>query len=162
MSSGDILASASRDQVNGASRRDRALDPARVAQDAEYASEIYYSVHPTKWLELRPNVQFIHNPGGVHDANDVAVLGLGGDHVVGGGDRRRAFAQQFLLAPLLTSGGSARAGNCPRSKEISAQYTPAVISDDRRSIVATLAPIAAQAKAGDLAAVQKHSNRSRR
>jgi len=76
----DILGfGVARTNVNGRVAKGQELDPARPAvQDAEYASEIYYSVHPTKWLELRPNVQWVHNPGGVHDANDVAVLGLKG------------------------------------------------------------------------------------
>ncbi len=75
---GDILGfGVARTNVNGRVAKGEALDPTRPAvQDAEYASEIYYSVHPTRWLELRPNVQFIHNPGGVHDANDVGVLGM--------------------------------------------------------------------------------------
>jgi len=77
---GDILGiGVARTNVNGRVAKGQALDPTRPAvQDAEYASEIYYSVHPTRWLELRPNVQFIHNPGGVHDARDVGVLGLKG------------------------------------------------------------------------------------
>jgi len=75
---GDILGfGVARTNVNGRVAKGQALDPTRPAvQDAEYASEIYYSVHPTRWLELRPNVQFIHNPGGLHDANDVGVLGM--------------------------------------------------------------------------------------
>jgi porin len=75
---GDILGFAvARTNVNGRLAKGEALDPTHPAvQDAEYASELYYSVHPTDWLELRPNVQFIHNPGGLHDANDVGVLGM--------------------------------------------------------------------------------------
>ncbi|MEG3168845.1 carbohydrate porin [Sphingomonas sp. LB3N6] len=74
----DILGfGVARTNVNGRVAKGQELDPTRPAvQGAEYASEIYYSVHPTRWLELRPNVQFIHNPGGVHDANDVGVLGM--------------------------------------------------------------------------------------
>jgi porin len=74
----DILGFAvARTNVNGRLAKGEALDPTHPAvQDAEYASELYYSVHPTDWLELRPNVQFIHNPGGLHDANDVGVLGM--------------------------------------------------------------------------------------
>lgn len=44
--------------------------------DAEYAAELYYSLHPTAWLEFRPNAQLVHHPGGRHDVRDVAVLGL--------------------------------------------------------------------------------------
>jgi porin len=74
----DILGFAvARTNVNGRIAKGEELDPARPAvQDAEYASEVYYSVHPKNWLELRPNVQFIHHPGGVHAANDVGVLGM--------------------------------------------------------------------------------------
>ncbi|MEG8014885.1 carbohydrate porin [Sphingomonas sp. 22R3R2A-7] len=77
---GDILGvGVARTNVNGRVAKGQARDPTRPAvQDAEYASEIYYSVHPTRWLELRPNVQLIHNPGGVQDARDVGVLGLKG------------------------------------------------------------------------------------
>ena len=44
--------------------------------DAEYAAELYYSLHPAGWLELRPNLQEVHHPGGRRDAGDVTVLGL--------------------------------------------------------------------------------------
>jgi porin len=44
--------------------------------DAEYAAEVYYSLHPTGWLELRPNVQGIRHPGGRKDANEIVVLGM--------------------------------------------------------------------------------------
>jgi porin len=50
------------------------LDPG--PRDAEYAAELYYSLHPMPWLELRPNIQGIHHPGGRRNARDVAVLGL--------------------------------------------------------------------------------------
>ncbi len=75
---GDILGLAvARTNVNGRVARGQLLDPTRPeVQDAEYAGELYYSVHPLDWLELRPNLQLVHNPGGVHDANDVAVLGM--------------------------------------------------------------------------------------
>lgn len=44
--------------------------------DAEYAGELYYSFHPTPWLELRPNIQGIHHPGGRRDMPVVGVLGM--------------------------------------------------------------------------------------
>jgi porin len=44
--------------------------------DAEYATEIYYSLHPFDWIEMRPNFQLVHNPGGIKSAQDVGVLGL--------------------------------------------------------------------------------------
>jgi porin len=52
------------------------VDPRRL--DAEYAGELYYSFHPMPWLELRPNVQGIHQPGGRRGAPAVVVLGLKG------------------------------------------------------------------------------------
>jgi porin len=50
--------------------------PDAEVQTAEYVSEIYYSLHATHWLMLRPNLQYIHRPGGVIDATDDIVLGL--------------------------------------------------------------------------------------
>lgn len=52
------------------------IDPDEL--DAEYAAELYYSLHPTRWLELRPNVQGIHHPGGGPDMPAVVVLSLKG------------------------------------------------------------------------------------
>jgi porin len=45
-------------------------------QTAEYVTELYYSVHATRWLMLRPNFQYIHRPGGVDARTDDIVLGL--------------------------------------------------------------------------------------
>ncbi len=74
---GDVLGFAvARTNVNGRAAEADRLVPGTPVRDAEYASEIYYSIHPADWLELRPNVQFIHHPGGVKSANDVGVLGL--------------------------------------------------------------------------------------
>jgi porin len=74
----DVLAFAvGRTHVNGRFRHGEVLDPTNPEpQTSEYAAELYYSAHPTHWLEMRPNVQYIHNPGGHSDANDVGVLGL--------------------------------------------------------------------------------------
>lgn len=74
---GDVLGVAvARTNVNGRAARGDALTPGVRARDAEYAGEVYYSVHPLDWLELRPNVQWIHQPGGVKGAKDVGVLGM--------------------------------------------------------------------------------------
>jgi porin len=51
------------------------LPPERV-QHAEYPMEIYYSVNVTPAITIRPNVQFIHAPGGVDDRANVLVLGV--------------------------------------------------------------------------------------
>lgn len=67
-----------RTNVNGRVARAQRLDPTRpdVQSGAEYAAEIYYSLQPIEGLELRPNVQWIHHPGGVPGADDVGVVGL--------------------------------------------------------------------------------------
>jgi porin len=74
----DVLAFAvGRTHVNSRFRHGEILDPAHPEpQTSEYAAELYYSAHPTHWLEMRPNVQYIHNPGGRSAAHDVGVLGL--------------------------------------------------------------------------------------
>lgn len=73
---GDVIGLAvARTNVNG--RIDTADRLAgKPARDAEYAAELYYSVSPTEWLVVQPNVQWIHQPGGVKNAKDVGVLGL--------------------------------------------------------------------------------------
>ncbi|MBB3348383.1 carbohydrate porin [Sphingomonas sp. BK069] len=74
---GDVLGVAlARTNVNGRAARADALVPGTPVRDAEYASEVYYSLHPTEWLELRPNVQWIHQPGGLRRVDDVGVVGL--------------------------------------------------------------------------------------
>ena len=45
-------------------------------QSAEYAAEVYYGFHPYSWLEVRPNLQWIHHAGGLRSARDVGVVGL--------------------------------------------------------------------------------------
>lgn len=44
-------------------------------QHSEYASEVFYCVRTAAWLELRPNIQYIHEPGGIAHRDDV-VAGL--------------------------------------------------------------------------------------
>jgi porin len=74
---GDVLGLAvARTNVNGRAARADALVPGTPERDAEYAAELYYSVQPFDWLDLRPNVQWVHQPGGVRSAADVAVLGM--------------------------------------------------------------------------------------
>ncbi|MBJ6123568.1 carbohydrate porin [Sphingomonas sp. BT553] len=67
-----------RTNVNGRVARGQRLDPTRpdVQDSAEYAAEVYYSIQPLEGLELRPNLQWIHQPGGIRTANDVGVVGL--------------------------------------------------------------------------------------
>jgi porin len=74
---GDVLGVAvARTNVNGRAARADELVPGTPVRDAEYAAEVYYSLHPIDWLELRPNLQWVHRPGGVRDAPDVGVVGL--------------------------------------------------------------------------------------
>jgi len=51
------------------------LGPVGV-QTSEYVGEIYYSVQATPWAILRPDFQYILQPGGISGNTDVIVLGL--------------------------------------------------------------------------------------
>lgn len=50
---------------------------AQFNEDAEYNLELNYSYYPTKWLMLRPNVQYVIHSGASNLADDALVLGLG-------------------------------------------------------------------------------------
>lgn len=50
--------------------------PGSERPNAEYTSELYYSINLRPWLVLRPNVQYIVDPGGYASATDVVVFGL--------------------------------------------------------------------------------------
>lgn len=43
---------------------------------SEYVGEIFYSVAVTRWLELRPDFQYIHHPGGITHNTDDVIVGL--------------------------------------------------------------------------------------
>jgi len=44
--------------------------------DARQAvTELYYTVHATDWLNLRPNIQYVDQPGGIKQTDD-SILGL--------------------------------------------------------------------------------------
>ncbi|MDD2051720.1 carbohydrate porin [Pseudomonas putida] len=45
-------------------------------QDTEYSAELYYGVHVTDWLTIRPNLQYIRHPGGVQQVDDALIGGL--------------------------------------------------------------------------------------
>jgi porin len=45
-------------------------------QHSEYVGEIFYCIHTAEWLELRPNVQYIHEPGGIAQQKDDVIAGL--------------------------------------------------------------------------------------
>jgi porin len=74
----DVLGFAvARTNVNSRAARGIAPLPTNSeVPNAEYASEVYYSLHPFEWLELRPNMQFVHDPGGYRKADDVKIIGL--------------------------------------------------------------------------------------
>jgi porin len=46
------------------------------AAGSEFPIELYYSVNVARSLTLRPNVQYIHRPGGFGDDEDVVIAGL--------------------------------------------------------------------------------------
>jgi porin len=52
-----------------------AANPGSAAvQGYEYVAELFYAVHVTRWLDLRPNVQYVVQPGGIaRNTNDVIV-----------------------------------------------------------------------------------------
>jgi porin len=52
-------------------------DPLYVpVQHSEYNIELNYGVHVTDWLTVRPNVQYVRNPGGVYEVDNAWVAGL--------------------------------------------------------------------------------------
>jgi porin len=82
----DIGAAVGRDRVNSKITDSEILYDAEVTplldllpepvQHAGYPMEIYYSANISPAITVRPNVQFIHTPGGVAERADVLVLGL--------------------------------------------------------------------------------------
>lgn len=65
-----------RTNVNARAARSGLLPTGPDGLDAEYAGEVYYSLHPFSWLELRPNVQLVNQPGGRKHVPNVGILGL--------------------------------------------------------------------------------------
>jgi len=51
------------------------LGPVNV-QTSEYVAELYYGLQLTQWLMLRPNVQYVFQPGGSDKRTDDIILGL--------------------------------------------------------------------------------------
>jgi porin len=45
-------------------------------QTSEYATELYYGLQVAPWAVVRPNLQYIHQPGGISHNTDDVVLGL--------------------------------------------------------------------------------------
>lgn len=48
----------------------------RINEEAEYNIELNYSYYPTKWAMLRPNVQYVVNPGATNYVDNALVFGL--------------------------------------------------------------------------------------
>lgn len=47
-----------------------------VQSGAEYDYEIYYGIHATDWLTVRPNLQYIAAPGAVSEVKDAFIGGI--------------------------------------------------------------------------------------
>jgi porin len=73
----DIGLAFARTNVNGrAAQADVLTTPGSERPNAEYASELYYGAHLAGWLVVRPNVQWIKDPGGYAGMKDVVVFGV--------------------------------------------------------------------------------------
>jgi porin len=54
-----------------------AANPGSVGvQGSEYVAELFYGVHVTRWLELRPNIQYVVQPGGIASNTNDVIVGL--------------------------------------------------------------------------------------
>jgi len=63
--------------INQAQGLDDYDNPAyRPVQDTEYSAELYYGIHVTDWLTVRPNLQYIRHPGGVDQVDDALIGGI--------------------------------------------------------------------------------------
>ncbi|MGA2553084.1 MAG: carbohydrate porin [Burkholderiaceae bacterium] len=62
--------------ADGESLENAIDDLALPVQGSEYPIELYYTFNATPWLALRPNIQYIAQPGGTTQNRDVVVLGL--------------------------------------------------------------------------------------
>jgi porin len=51
------------------------LGPVPV-QGSEYPVEVYYTFNASRWLMLRPNLQYVFHPGGTSEHEDPMVVGL--------------------------------------------------------------------------------------
>ncbi|HHX6570271.1 TPA: carbohydrate porin [Pseudomonas aeruginosa] len=64
-------------QLNEVSGIEGYDDPRFVpVQRSEYNMELYYGVHLTNWLTVRPNLQYVRSPGGVDEVDNALVAGL--------------------------------------------------------------------------------------
>ena len=53
----------------------RNLGPVAV-QGSEYVAEFFYCVQVTRWLDLRPNIQYVVQPGGITKNSNDVIVGL--------------------------------------------------------------------------------------
>ncbi len=67
--------------VNRVHVNDR-VNNAAFNASAEYNVELNYSYYPTQWLMLRPNIQYVINPGATNNVDDALVLGLSSKVVI--------------------------------------------------------------------------------
>lgn len=73
----DIGIGVGRTDVNvRAADSEELMTPGSDRPHDEYSSEVYYSVHLLPGLIVRPNVQYIVDPGGYRHVTDIVVLGL--------------------------------------------------------------------------------------
>lgn len=63
------------DDVNDANIRNNSVD-ARGLQSEEYDTEIYYGIHATNSLTIRPNIQYIHQVGAYKNGENAWVGGI--------------------------------------------------------------------------------------
>ncbi len=63
------------DDVNDTNIANNAVD-ARGLQNEEYNAEIYYGIHATNWLTIRPNVQYVHHVGAYKNGENAWVGGI--------------------------------------------------------------------------------------
>jgi porin len=45
-------------------------------QGSEYVGEFFYAFHINRWLDLRPNIQYVAQPGGIARNTDDVIVGL--------------------------------------------------------------------------------------
>lgn len=64
--------------VNRVHVNDRfATSKSQFNASAEYNVELNYSYNPTKWLMLRPNLQYVVNPGSTNNIDNAFIVGFG-------------------------------------------------------------------------------------
>jgi len=73
----DLAFAISRTNINSRAALNQVLaKPGSEKPIAEYETELYYSLHMTKWLIFRPNVQYVADPSGLKSSPNVFVFGV--------------------------------------------------------------------------------------